>query len=101
MNGGLGFTGQSPSAACRSVWQTPLAAILTRIWPGPGFGTGTSSITRGCLNSRTTAAFMVLGMEISLGVKCQQDVSRLSQTTDRSEASDALMRAMPVVMMDP
>jgi hypothetical protein len=44
---------------------------------------------------------MVLGMETSLGVKCEQVVSTLSQTTDRSEASDALMRAMPAVMMDP
>jgi hypothetical protein len=27
----LGLNGQSPSAAWRSVWQTPVAAILTRI----------------------------------------------------------------------
>ena len=35
MKGGDGLTGQSPSAACRSVWQTPDAFTLTRIWPGP------------------------------------------------------------------
>src|SRR6516225_8940746 len=29
MNGRRGFTGQSPSAACKSVWQTPQASILT------------------------------------------------------------------------
>src|SRR4030095_11921691 len=67
MNGGLGLTGQSPSAACKSVWQTPLAAILTRIWPACGLGTGTSSMTRGCLNFRTTAAFMVLVMQPPAG----------------------------------
>ena len=44
--GGFGLTGQSPSAACRSVWQTPLAAIFTRIWPAPGVGTGTSWIEK-------------------------------------------------------
>ena len=25
MKGGFGFTGQSPEAACKSVWQTPQA----------------------------------------------------------------------------
>jgi hypothetical protein len=39
MNGGFGFTGQSPSAACRSVWQTPQASILTSTSPAPGRGT--------------------------------------------------------------
>ncbi len=62
MKGGLGFTGQSPSAAWRSVWQTPEARIATWIMPGPGSGTGTSSIIRGLPNIRTTAAFIVLAM---------------------------------------
>jgi hypothetical protein len=31
MKGGTGFTGQSPEAACRSVWQTPQALTLTRL----------------------------------------------------------------------
>jgi hypothetical protein len=62
MNGGEGFTGQSPSAACRSVWQTPLAAILTSTSPGPGVGMGTSSIVKGLPKARTTAAFMVFGI---------------------------------------
>ena len=43
-----------------SVWQTPVAAILTRICPGPAAGTGTSSIVSGFPNSWTTAAFMVV-----------------------------------------
>jgi hypothetical protein len=47
---------------CRFVWQTPEASILTRIWPGPTSGTGTSSIA---LNSRTTAAFIVLAISLS------------------------------------
>ena len=62
MKGGVGFTGQSPSAACRSVWHTPEASILTRIWPGPTSGTGTSSIDSGFVNSCTTAAFMVFAI---------------------------------------
>jgi len=62
MNGGVGFTGQSPSAACRSVWQTPVATILTRTSPGPGVGMATSSIVSGFPNERTTAAFMSFGI---------------------------------------
>src|SRR5271166_5256506 len=63
--GSFGFTGQSPSAACRSVWQTPLAATLTSIWPGPGVGMGTSSITSGAPNLCTTAAFIVFAIALS------------------------------------
>src|SRR6478752_4688431 len=58
MKGSTGCTGQSPSAACRSVWQTPLVRTLSRTSPGPGCGTGMSSMTRGRPNARTTAAFM-------------------------------------------
>ena len=67
MNGGLGFTGQSPSAACRSVWQTPDAWIATWICPVAGLGTGTSSMVSGLPNSRTTAAFMVFAIRFLLG----------------------------------
>ena len=42
MNGSVGFTGQSPCAAWRSVWHTPQASVLTRIWPAPGEGMGHS-----------------------------------------------------------
>ena len=73
MNGGFGLTGQSPSAACRSVWQTPDAWILTWISPGPGSGTGTSSIVSGLPNSRTTAAFMVFAMVNSSSVRRIED----------------------------
>src|SRR5580692_8274358 len=59
MKGGLGLIGQSPSTAWRSVWQTPVDSIFTRIWSAWGSGTGRSSITSGLPNSRTTAAFMV------------------------------------------
>ena len=57
---GFGFTGQSPSAACRSVWHTPHASIFTRMSPAPGRGTFTSSIASGWPKARTTAAFIVL-----------------------------------------
>ena len=70
MNGGFGLTGQSPSAACRSVWQTPEARIATWISPGPGSGTGTSSMVSGLPNSRTTAAFMVLAIRYSSWLLC-------------------------------
>ncbi|MCY1540003.1 hypothetical protein D9M68_756170 [compost metagenome] len=65
MKGRLGFTGQSPSAACRSVWQTPEASIFTRICPGPGRGTFTSSIRKGSPKAWTTAAFMVWFMALT------------------------------------
>lgn len=39
--------------------------ILTRIWPAPTVGTGTSSMLNGLPNSWTTAAFMVLVMDTS------------------------------------
>jgi hypothetical protein len=38
MKGGGGFTDQSPSATCRSVWQTPQAVSFTNTSPGPGTG---------------------------------------------------------------
>src|ERR1700731_3617747 len=34
MNGGVGFTGQSPCAVCRSVWQTPEVSSFTRAGRG-------------------------------------------------------------------
>ena len=37
-NGGRGFTGQSPCAACKSVWQTPDVSSLTSASPKPGTG---------------------------------------------------------------
>src|SRR5215472_17191389 len=65
-NGGVGLTGQSPFAACMSVWHRPEASIFTRIWPSLGSGIGRSSITSGSLNSLTTAAFIaVLPPEIT------------------------------------
>src|SRR5262245_50830473 len=63
--GNFGFTGQSPSAAWRSVWQTPLATTFTNTWPGPGSGTGTSSMTSGAPKACTTAAFILLAMDLS------------------------------------
>src|SRR5450631_100710 len=62
MNGGVGFTGQSSSASCRSQWHTPVALILTSTAPRPGFGTGCSSMVNGLPNSRATAAFIVVAM---------------------------------------
>jgi hypothetical protein len=61
MSGNLGLTGQSPSAACKSVWHTPDAITCTRIWFSFGAFTGISSILSGWPNSVTTAAFMVFG----------------------------------------
>src|SRR6516225_262111 len=76
MNGRRGFTGQSPSAACKSVWQTPQASILTSTSWAPGRGTSTSSITSGLLNPCTTAAFIVLSIYASWGLdrNCEHKV---------------------------
>src|SRR5258707_6296054 len=62
INGSGGLPAQSPSAACRSVWQTPVAMTLMRTSPGPGVGIGTSSIVRGLPNACTTPAFIVVAM---------------------------------------
>jgi hypothetical protein len=62
MNGSDGFTGQSPSAACTSVWHTPLATRRSSTSPGPGVGIGTCSIDSGRPNACTTAAFIVADM---------------------------------------
>src|SRR6185312_12886345 len=62
IKGRVGFTGQSPYAACRSVWHTPLATISTKACPGPGMGTGTSRTTKGCPNFSTTAACIIRGI---------------------------------------
>src|SRR5262249_18477469 len=77
MNGGRGFTGQSPSAACKSVWQTPQASILTSTSWAPGRGTSTSSIASGLPNPCTTAAFIVLSIDASCGLDqyCQRKLS--------------------------
>src|SRR5271156_3310862 len=56
MNGNVGLTGQSPFAACRSVWQTPQASVLTRICPGPGVGISRSCSDSGLPNCSTIAA---------------------------------------------
>src|SRR5580693_8909854 len=56
MKGSVGLSGQSPCAAWRSVWHTPQASVLMRIWPTPGEGTSRSWIANGFPNCSTTAA---------------------------------------------
>jgi hypothetical protein len=58
MNGTVGVTGQSPLAAWMSVWHSPDASIWTTTWPGPGSGTGRSSMTSGWPKAGTTAALI-------------------------------------------
>src|SRR6266508_3995645 len=60
MKGRFGLTGQSPCAAWMSVWHRPEVSIRTTISPGPGSGSGTSSISSGLVKSWTTAAFMAV-----------------------------------------
>src|SRR5580704_13071219 len=45
-----------------SVWHKPDVSTLTRTWPGPGSGVGTSSRLRVLVKSWTTAAFMGLSL---------------------------------------
>src|SRR6476659_7913123 len=61
-NGSVGLTGQSPCAAWRSVWHTPQASVLTRIWPAPGEGMSHSWNIKGLPNCSTTAACIVRAM---------------------------------------
>jgi hypothetical protein len=68
MKGGFGLTGQSPIAACRSVWHTPLARTRISACPGPIFGTATSRISRGLPSPVTTAAFMVFGSDMAFSL---------------------------------
>src|SRR3984957_5468583 len=60
VNGGFGFTGQSPAAGGVSVWHSPEVCIRTSTWPRPGSGTGSSLISSLAPSSGTTAAFIVL-----------------------------------------
>ena len=61
--------GQSPSAACRSVWQTPLATTSTSACPCPGSGIGTSRIFNGSPKVSTKAACIVFAMICLLRVR--------------------------------
>src|SRR5215469_11582750 len=60
MNGSDGLIGQSPSAACRSVWHTPQATTLTNTLSSATSGTSTSWMDNGWPNSRTTAACIIV-----------------------------------------
>ena len=62
ISGKFGSGVQSPSTACRSLWQTPQAATL--ISTSPRFGSGTCRFSMASLVPilRSTAAFMVLFM---------------------------------------
>src|SRR3984957_18586186 len=63
MNGGVGFTGQSPCAAWISVWHSPLVSIRTRTSPPAGSGIGRSFTCKGEWKSVTTAALMVCSVQ--------------------------------------
>ena len=65
MKGGLGFTGQSPSAACRSVWQTPLAAIFTQAFSPEGLKVITTVITS-AVNRQIVWNTFVLGVLVGV-----------------------------------
>src|SRR5262245_50461364 len=69
MNGRGGLIGQSPRAEWMSVWHSPLASTRTSTWPGPGSGTGRSSITSGLSNALTTAVFIAASL-----LDCQWNV---------------------------
>jgi hypothetical protein len=88
MNGGDGLTGQSPLAACRSVWQTPQAAIVTSTWPGPGSGIGTSSMTRGCPSALTTAARIVFAI-VFIPARCRSNDRTLWACVARLDLAQA------------
>src|SRR2546430_4715903 len=47
-----------PSTTCRSLWQTPVAAVRTRTSRPDGLSISTDSIVRGSCGLRKTAAFI-------------------------------------------
>src|ERR1700743_153697 len=49
---------QSPSATCRSEWQTPQASTWINTSSLPGLGFSISSTAKGFFSSRKTAAFI-------------------------------------------
>src|SRR6266849_2577679 len=55
---GTGTPFQLPSAACRQLWHTPLAAIRTSTSPSRGASRSSSSTRRGAPCSKRTEAFM-------------------------------------------
>src|SRR5699024_2627911 len=65
-NGGTGLTGQSPSRACKSVWQMPDVSTLTRAWLGPGVGRSISLTVTSGPNFSTTAALNVWGSIVDI-----------------------------------
>src|ERR1700689_4310526 len=99
MNGSVGFTGQSPSAAWRSVWHTPHASVLTTIWRGPGAGISHSRNTKGLPNCSTTAAFILDGIYDSFLLEVrlnQHEVNRHSFQRLRAAAAVKETPAMSV-----
>ena len=68
VNGGVGFNGQSPFAACKSVWHTPQASVLTNICPALGDGISKSRRTKGLPNCSTTAAFILLFIIVPINI---------------------------------
>ncbi len=55
---GTGISPQEPSAACRQLWQTPLAAMRTATSPARGSSSSTSSTVSGSRTRRSTIAFI-------------------------------------------
>src|SRR5699024_3857136 len=60
INGGEGFTGQSPSKACKSVLHTPVEISFTNAWYLSGFGLSVFSMSMVLPNFLTIPAFIAM-----------------------------------------
>src|SRR4051812_5864197 len=60
-----------PSRTCRSVWQTPLARMRTRISPGPGSSTTIGSGFTGAPASHTITARLSIGMAFTVAAMAE------------------------------
>src|SRR5438105_4169971 len=82
--------GQSPSATCKSEWQTPQASTFIRTSSASNDGRGMSSNARGFLNSRRTAAFIPVPSALRGGSRMPEIVLQLDPGLEEKRSRTSL-----------